>query len=189
MECATEGHAEFEDRWTNMGHTWTVAVDTCRVACTFAGRAPKVVVSIREPYHYWRSVFTYAWMGAYTAAKIPRGVVNFSGFMRHSRDTPSGREYAQTTLIQRACGMPCVHDYILHTERLSSDWLHLLRSLRLPLVGLRRMNPTLKEDPNNGPPPPTLFSKEVVQIIDKIDANMFNEFGYAHRIDVPFRID
>ena len=54
IECATEGHRMVDDLlWTNLGHmrnAWGGHVDACRAECTFNGMAPKVVVSVRDPY-------------------------------------------------------------------------------------------------------------------------------------------
>ena len=183
MECATEGHAEFAGRWTNMGHTWTSAVEICKASCTVGGRAPQVVVSIRDPYHYWRSAFTYAWVGAYSAVAIPSGVHDFDGFMRWAHLHP---EHSQSRQIARACGRPCKHDFLLHTERLVDDWLSLLSALEMPLVRLPRINPTRTDA---RAVPPTVFTAEIVQIIDDLEGTMFTEFGYRRRADVPFAIE
>ena len=51
LECATEGSA-LASRWTNMGHTTQEAVAACMSACTFGGRAPKVLVMVRDPYDF-----------------------------------------------------------------------------------------------------------------------------------------
>ena len=63
-----------------------------------------------------------------------------------------------------------------------SDWLNLLRNQSLPLVGLPRTNPTTEYAP------PTVFDQEVVDIIHRLDARMFDEFRYKKRTDVPFEI-
>jgi hypothetical protein len=201
VECVTE-HQEITQRmlWTNMGHTrnrqpWdppevhiSGPVDECRTRCTFAGVAPKVVVSVREPYHYWRSLFTYAWVGEASAVSIPEGVHSFAGFVRaadaHATPGPHGSrvyEHSLSTSLFLSCGRPCRYDYLLHTETLASDWLHLLRRLEMPLVALPHHNPTNTASSN--PPPPTVFTAEVLQIINTLEANVFEEFGYERRSD------
>ena len=187
VECATEGQSDFEDRWINMGHTWNSALASCITACTFAGRAPKIVISIRNPYHYWRSLFTYAWIGSYSAVTIPHGVTNFTGFMNDVRDRRS--QLAQSYVIEHTCGKPCVHDHILHTEKMLSDWLDLLAILGLPPIGIPRVNPTASASSNgHNVPPPTVFTEEVVSTVHRLDTNMFVEFGYTHRSDAPFSL-
>mgnify|MGYP006144102083 FL=1 len=99
-------------------------------------------------------------------------------------DNEGGVQMAQSRFIRRVCGRPCSADYYLHTESLLDDWLHLLSNLSLPLVGLPRVNPTAI----NGQVPRTIFTKEVVDIIHRLDANMFSEFGYKKRTDAPFEL-
>jgi len=185
VECATEGQPEFTGRWTNMGHTWMSAVNVCKNRCTVGGQPPKVVVSLRDPYRFWRSLFTYAWYGAYSAIRIPAGVHDFAGFVLWARDHP---EHSQSQSIRRACGRPCAHDFLLHTESLQNDWVRLLAALDMPLVGLPRINPTASHDRTARTAPPTVFTREVVDIIDNLEESLFTEFGYARRTDVPFTI-
>ena len=189
--------------WTNMGHShniWNHDVDQCRVACTFHGVRPKVVVSIREPYSYWRSLFTYAWYGVgsgliinhplwkppKTTASHPglRGVNSFLEFMRWANESEVGPGEAQARQLHISCGMPCVHDYLVHTETLAIDWLRLLAHLELPLIALPHMNPTSEVEKSvegSHPPPRTVFTREIVDIVHRLDARMFNEFGYRQR--------
>ena len=48
--------------WTNMGHIILPSdVDMCRERCTFNGVPPKVVITIREPYSFWKSLYSFAW--------------------------------------------------------------------------------------------------------------------------------
>ena len=53
LECATEGNP-LSVRWTNMGHTNRLAVDSCIERCTFGKGTlpPKVVVMVRDPYSF-----------------------------------------------------------------------------------------------------------------------------------------
>jgi len=162
--------------FTNMGHAQEVRVEQCKAQCVHSGVAPRTLISIRDPYSFWRSVYTYN-----------RGVVrtekNFEGFMRDVADEAADEDsWPQSSHIRRACGKPCSADYFLHTENLGAEWLNLLRDLELPLVALPYIN--------GSPPRPghTVFTREVVDIIHRIDADMFSEFGYRKRADVPFEL-
>jgi len=178
--------------WTNLGHmrnAWGGHVDACRAECTFNGMAPKVVVSVRDPYGYWRSLFTYAWVGDGSALGIPAGVDSFTGFVRWADAQASARsdgafEHSLSFTLYLACGHPCRHDYLLRTETLETDWYRMLSTLELPLVALPHSNPTKLY---MRPPPPTIFTWEVVEIIDRLESSVFDEFGYVRR-EAPFEL-
>ena len=142
---------------------------------------------MRDPYHFWRSLFTYAWVGEASAVVIPEGVTSFAGFVRHAEEVATSWgnhgewEYSLSVNLLLACGRPCQYDYLLHTETLTHDWLHLLRQLEMPLVALPHHNPTNTTSRN--PPPPTIFTTEVLAIINRLEASVFDEFGYERRTD------
>jgi hypothetical protein len=208
VECATEGQADWDQvMWINMGHTNVRALDHCRAACTHGGRAPKVVVSIRDPYSYWQSLFTYAWVlcctcknRQFTATCVDRSV-DFLTFMRRAKRQPRMADWApvntvntaprsQSMEIEKSCGRPCSHvDFFLHTEHMQDDWLAMITSfgnLGVPRVGLPKVNPSLTAD--TPPPPETVFTQEILDIIHEVDANMFREFKYSKRTDAPFTL-
>jgi hypothetical protein len=150
------------------------------------------VVSIREPYSYWQSLFSYAWVwcctcdqhSTWTNTCVDRSVdfVTFIGRANTQRNTYR----AQSMEIAKACGHPCSNvDFFLHTERMQDDWLAMLTSLGIPRVGLPRANPTVSKDT---PPPPAVFTQEILDVIHDVDANMFREFGYPKRTDAPFTL-
>ena len=205
IECATEGQDMVtQGLLSNLGHATKARVDQCKASCVHFGVVPETVISIREPYSWWRSLYAYAWACSYARVCTKD---NFVGFMRRAK---SNGEVAQSTYIKRMCGQPCNADYYLHTERLQDDWLSLLTRLGLPLVGLPEngSNPTksaalswmdyLHTNPINairttllggsGEVPPTFFTQEVVDIIHSLDAPMFSEFRYPKRTDTPFEL-
>ena len=193
VECATERQPDSfgSVTWINMGHSDLWALNSCRATCTLGARAPKVVVSIREPYSYWQSLFSYAWVwcctcdqhSTWTNTCVDRSV-DFVTFMRRA-NTQRNTYRAQSMEIAKACGHPCSNvDFFLHTERMQDDWLAMLTSLGIPRVGLPRANPTVSKDT----PPPTVFTQEILDIIHDVDANMFREFGYPKRTDAPFTL-
>lgn len=168
-----------------MGHTtWHGHIEWCSERCTFHGVAPQVVVSVRNPYSYWRSLFTYAWVGIGSNLAIPDGVSTFGGFVQWADEQARATDNDMFALsmsfaLLLACGRPCRYDYVLHTETLSSDWLHLLTTLELPLVALPHSNPTQLQ---SRPPPPTVFTNEVRAVIHRLERSVFDEFGYERRM-------
>ena len=179
IECATQGHDLVDlGLFTNMGHTSERAVDQCRNLCTNRGAAPKTVISIREPYSWWRSLYVYGYICSYASTCTSS---DFHTFMRQAKPG-----IAQSNYIRRECGRPCNADYLLRTETLAEDWLGLLRTLGLPLVGLPHANPTGAKSRRETPP--TVFTQEIVDIIHSFDSAMFTEFGYPKRTDAPFEL-
>ena len=69
-----------------------------------------------------------------------------------------------------------------------ADWVDLQTSLGMTAVGLPRINPTHGSGSAHGAPPPTVFTQEIVEIVHELDSNMFVEFGYTQRMDVPFEL-
>ena len=88
-------------------------------------------------------------------------------------------------------------DYKLHTLHLAEEWADLLTQLEMPKVQLPRVNPTRPScHKQHGKPsawwdrscpPPTVFSAEVVAIVEELDAKMFEEWGYERR-EAPFEL-
>lgn len=64
------------------------------------------------------------------------------------------------------------------------QWYRMLSTLELPLVALPHSNPTKLY---MRPPPPTIFTWEVVEIIDRLESSVFDEFGYVRR-EAPFEL-
>lgn len=181
IECATEGNPLGESGlWTNMGHTSKDAVQHCTLICMAGGINPFIVVSIREPYAWWRSNYRYSWVGTQSARKTNN---DFHFFV-----TQSQAKDAQSAKIASACGQPCRADFILHTETLADDWQRLLQLLGWPPTLLPRTNPTSVR-PDGSHPPAVSFSREIVAAINTLDANMFTEFGYPSRTDAPFSLE
>jgi len=184
IECATQGDDNVLARglFTNMGHTSVAAVDRCRRQCVHEGVPAQTIISIREPYAWWRSLYRYGFIGRNAAIMTGK---DFAGFMA---DASRNRGWAQSSNIRRACGAPCNADHILHTETLGADWLRLLIALDLPLVALPHVNPTATGEHSNRVPGRTIFTQEIVDIIHFVDGPMFAEFGYTRRNDVPFEL-
>ena len=195
LECATQGNP-LGPRWTNMGHTTQKAVAACMTACTFGGRPPKVVVMVRDPYDYWRSRYLFA-HECQLAARCTQefGIDSFLGYLRYIEakgDFPNGAGTSpwmpQSYLLRQQCGQPCRHDHLFHTSSMQADWLALMNEIGAPRTllplpaNLTRMSPCRGQGgENNKCTPPTVFSLEVLRIIHRIDANMFDEWGYTKR--------
>ena len=164
--------------FTNLGHTRKSVVEACKAKCAHGGVAAKVVISIREPYAWWRSLYTYGYVCAAAAVCTKQSFGAFVRTMHHSHTSQSG-------YIARECGTPCIADYILRTGTMERDWLGLQRNLSMaPLYALPLTNPTR----TSARIPRTVFTREVVEIIHQLDVRMFGEFGYRKRTDVPFEL-
>lgn len=200
VECAAQGMVR-DGLWTNLGHTTIADVVTCRGLCGHGGVRPQTVVSVREPYSYWKSLYAYAHFGHHSALKTHK---SFAGFMEDARavgerlaagDIPTvdvahlndpgvhlpNKVWFQSECIKRSCGRPCDADHYLRTEVLDRDWCDLLRRLDLPSVALPHAN--VLRVPNVQ----TVFSAAIVDVIHTYDAPMFDEFHYLRRA-APFEL-
>ena len=200
VECAAQGMVR-DGLWTNLGHTTIADVVTCRGLCGHGGVRPQTVVSVREPYSYWKSLYAYAHFGHHSALKTHK---SFAGFMEDARavgerlaagDIPTvdvahlndpgvhlpNKVWFQSECIKRSCGRPCDADHYLRTEVLDRDWRDLLRRLDLPPVALPHAN--VLRVPNVQ----TVFSAAIVDVIHTYDAPMFDEFHYLRRA-APFEL-
>ena len=65
-----------------------------------------------------------------------------------------------------------------------AQWYQLLLTLELPLVALPHSNPTKLY---MRPPPPTVFTQEIEEIVSRLESEVFDEFGYARR-EAPFEL-
>ena len=182
VECAAQA-MERRGGWSNMGHTTHGSVQHCLASCTFRGVRPQIVLSIREPYEYYHSLYTYA----YSGTGMPKTHLAFEDFMKtyveKAAPTPKAHyRYSQATRITRVCGTPCNYDYLLRTESLTQDWAALLKAMRIPLreaaASLPRLNPTTTK---RGGAKPVIFTRRVLDIIDRADGMLFDLFGYARR--------
>lgn len=176
IECATEATLVQQGYWTNMGHTWVSALESCRKACSFVQPA-LVVISVRNPYHYYESVFKYAWRGQYSALSLPGNIKNFTEFLPWAVQM-SGGSFTQSYRIHHACGTPCKFDHVIHTETLLADWVALLLKFQLPMVGLPKINEANAGESPRGAPPKSSYTLRNLQLVNSHDSAMFSEFGY-----------
>ena len=183
IECATQGQPLVRDLvFTNLGHTQAQMVERCKVQCVHDGVEAQTIITVREPFSWWRSLYRYGYEGRNAAIITNK---NFAGFMADAARNP---QWAQSSNIRRACGRPCTADHYLHTESLEEEWLRLMVKMDLPLVALPHTNPTLVHSQRRKPDR-TNFTREIVEIIYTIDSAMFDEFGYPRRAaDVPFEL-
>ena len=141
-----------------MGHNRKVNIDACTSKCSAHGLQSKVLISVREPYSYWASVYEYAWQCIYgdcnsaEAIKLTadpdaginlearqKGVLaTFESFLNYS---VSKGLFTEAGRIEKACGDPCRYDEVIHTESMTAEWAALLqRYPGLPQVALPRIN-------------------------------------------------
>lgn len=84
--------------------------------------------------------------------------------------------------MRRACGRPCAYDALLRGENLTSDWAALVERYRLPRVSLPWINAADEMvQATDDEPPSTALGSESVDIINRLEAPFFAEFGYAPR--------
>ena len=110
-------------------------------------------------------------------------ITNFGSFMRWVNATPA---VAQSARIRKQCGDVCKPDYVLHTETLKDDWLRMLQAEHLPLYELPHVNQGQSSPEGIGSAFPAFdqtvaFTPDVLDIIHRVDAAMFSDWGYARR--------
>lgn len=182
IECATAPTFVKQGLWTNMGHN-NAGLRRCTNHCTFYGRRPKVVISIREPYQWWRSLYRYAYVGWCSSWQRGKRGPRWDTFAQFV-NVVKGTDKTQSKLIERSCGKPCHADYFLHTESLASDWRAFLLREQLPLIKLPRLNPGNAHENHAGR---TIFTEEILKVINSVEADMFDQFGYTRR-HTPFEL-
>jgi len=136
-----------------MGHTTTSVANPCKNTCANGGVKAKTIITIREPYSWWRLLYTYGYICKAAATCTKDTFHTFMRKIKNGQVNNRGSRVCQSNFIHSKCGTPCRADYFLHMETLGTDWLNLLRSLQLPLVGLPRSNPT------SDYAPPTVFTQ------------------------------
>eukprot|EP00966_Prymnesium_polylepis_P307343 7102264-Prymnesium_polylepis.1 len=183
IECAVQTTLERAGLWVNMGHNDAAHVQQCAAACS--EMQSLVVLSVREPYSYWASVYGYALAGVGTAVHPCPGrgpnrdcwvLQSFDVFLKWVSDDYWSRKLSQTLRVQRACGNPCVYDALLRTENLVDDWTSLLAGLRIPPIRLPRLN-----GGQASPVHPSSMTREQLDLVNRIDHWIFEEFGYTKR--------
>lgn len=191
IECATARTHVVSGRWSNLGHVKDQSlVYGCMASCTFDHVLPLRVISVRDPYSFARSRYLYEWSCAYSNwCSISGGHfqrwMSFEAFIQ-TWASPQSAHYTQSEILRRACGTPCDYDRILFTENLTAGWTALqLDTGLLPAYALPRTNPS--QPGALGTPPRTIFTRVVTDILERVEARMFSEFGYAKRTP-PFEL-
>ena len=110
------------------------------------------------------------------------GITSFLGFLQfieNHGNFPDNRGTSpwepQSFIMEEQCGKPCKYDYLLHTETMQEDWIKLMDKMGEPRTLLPHdVNPT-------GAKQVIEFSSEALEIIHRLDANMFVEWGFKRR--------
>ena len=113
------------------------------------------------------------------------GINSFLGFLQYvdnhgnfDQDPPNRGKSPwepQSFIHREQCGQPCKYDFMLHTETMQEDWIKLMDKMGEPRTLLPHdVNPSGKGQTFE-------FTPEVLEIIHRIDANMFEEFGFKKR--------
>jgi hypothetical protein len=170
-----------------MGHAHAQHVERCRSRCP--ERQTLVVLSVREPYSYWISLYAYAVKGVATSVHPPEdALASLDAFLDWVGDGHQG--ITQTARVRRACGEPCVYDALLRTESLRADWAELLAGLRVPAIALPHTNENAgashsHASPDRGSTEHLSHSAQVAALtreqrerIAVLDQWIFTTFGY-----------
>ena len=198
IECATQ-QWQRKGWWTNMGHTTSEALSACAAKC--AGTPTVRVVTVREPYSYWASVYGNAWRGVgsavYAFMRREEGLTleqaqqgplrSFEGFLRWVAHAPTNqRRYAQSELLRRSCGSPCAAEMVLRFETLAADFGALLGRYGYPAVALPRFD--VPEQPGATPAPSAELTPAALVLVEQLDAAVFDDFGYLRRSGAGTRL-
>lgn len=199
IECASQ--AWQAAGWiTLMGHTTKPQVEACENRCARSIQVARVL-SVRDPYDYWQSVYRFAWHGQgewfsswlswhtleWTLQQQRVGVLkSFRHFMQwvegETELLGDAHGLSQSSRVFSACGDPCKYDVLLRTENLTEGWRELVQTYQLPRVALPHLHRALNVTMDDDPPVPTVeLVPEVVGIINRIDAPIFDRFGYERR--------
>ena len=189
IECASEPLVRI-GAWLNLGHAsgveWTYIKQLCQNA--------KLVVSVRDPYDYFASEYSYAHSelargtgGSSTANSILSGVgvdgltgpaaavvvmANFSSFMHWLRKV---KHNTQSGGIWAACGRPCSADFVVRAESSQIDLDRLAAQAGLAAFTLSRHNPS------NHSAVRAEYDCELLDMVYRMERRMFDEFGYVRR--------
>jgi len=192
VECAAQSW-EYDGYWTNMGHVHhTYNVDGCEQKCIDRGVPVARTLTVREPYHYLKSLYQYTWVGeqpsglkAYlthngepTDYDRRHGTLKtFETFLHwlDERGVHATPEFTQQARVHRACGKPCTnYDFLMRTESLTDDWYDLVVEYNLPPIAL----PHLNKAASTQTPPEAPLTATAAEIINRIERHIFIEFDY-----------
>jgi hypothetical protein len=88
-------------------------------------------------------------------------------------------QFTQSARIERSCGRPCVHDFVLRTESLEKD---LNRALRGAGVRTGHVNvPVFNEVQGPARNMTFAWTCELLELVNAAEEPMFEEFGYRRR--------
>lgn len=191
-----------------MGHNTARRSSECASRCQKRHVPHALVLTVRDPYAYWKSTYKYAYRGLASSemnfflhhkglSKLEarqgplQSLQSFLHFIEGHHDKLSaGVQFTQSQRVFRSCGVPihnglfrgpCSYDHLLHTEELRTDWHALLDKYSLPHVELPYFNTSpeaLVGEDVFKVPLPELTA-ESVRIINKVDKAIFELFGYA----------
>lgn len=170
------------------GNTGFVAserpIGKCEARCAARGVQTARLLTVREPYSYWQSLYKYTWNCMFGACEsmssglikhdpaagiqldappsMPlreqQGVMrSFATFLEHVSQVKSYHVLSESYQVYMTCGDPCVYDELLRTESLEQDWEDLLsRYPELPQKVLPLINDDALVDEETHPwgPPP-----------------------------------
>ena len=152
------------------------------------------MVGIREPSAWWVSLYEFTRtvlqdptfmtgvaLDLQRAGKL--GSLNaFPTLLRAIDQDSRLRVLTQSGRLAQICGRPCRADFALRAESLQHDLDKVLQVVNLPRLALQTINPTWADHTGhrNGSKPSweSYWTPETIELIHKMDAAIFTEYGY-----------
>lgn len=192
VECASRSALVPLGFWTNFGHDEHRNTRRCNTLC---GRNASVtIIGIREPYAWWVSIYEFTrkvlqdstFMTGETIYLQRLGKLGslnaFPTFLRAIDQDPRLHVLTQSGRLTQICGHPCRADFALRTEALQQDLDTVMRHVNLPQLALRTTNPTWEDHTGHRnrskPAWESYWMPETIELVHKMDAAMFTEYGY-----------
>ena len=171
IECTTATTLEAAGRWKNLGH---VTLDNLR-SCREQYPLSKTAISVRDPYDYWRSLYSFSKLSHCSQLHDKaKHMNNLSSFLAWAAD----QSVSQSSRINRHCGPDCSSSisYIIHTESMLSDWQYIMRKEQLPFYDIVRSNEQKGQLVSFHD-----FTSEDIRKIELMENDMFTTWGYKKR--------
>ena len=191
IECAAVEIAK-RGLFLPMGHSTGISIQSAMRACwEKCGRAP-LAISVRDPFAYHETLYRWKLINPGSLHSVglhwsmPHWPLHsFADWIRYV--TGNRTDLLQSSRIQRACGLPCEAEAVIHTERLADDLYLALRraGIKQERVPMQRRNAVPERSSDKWRP--IAWTPELIRMITTAEGALFEEFGYTRRA-VPSEI-